>query len=336
MTRRIATTAATMAALLLLPATAPAADSAAVNAGVLTYTSGTGTRDVIWVTDGGNKKHVVTDWLSPSFVPGANCVQSGLSVECSNATSASLSTLDGNDTVVVFSALPSAIAGGDGDDEITGGPSADTIDGGAGNDEIDVRNGGVDTVDCGEGIDTVQADAGDSVTNCNDPLPPADTPVDPAGVPVDPALPVAPPSVPAPQLPGDPATLPALAVLPVALATKEVRVGASGIATFELMCAPTEPSGCAGMVYLDPAPRAKRKPRALAARRGRYGRSKFEVASGGKARIRMSLTNAARRALGLGRRPKAQMARRGRRVKAVVTVTQTGKKPAKSNVTVKH
>jgi hypothetical protein len=103
------------------------------------------------------------------------------------------------------------------------------------------------------------------------------------------------------------------------------------------MCAPTEPGGCAGVVYLDPEPRGKRrKPRALAARRGRYGRSKFEAAAGAKVRVRMSLTPAARKALGLPRGRKARAARRGRRVKAVVTVTQPGKKPAKSKVTLKH
>ena len=336
MTRRIATAAATMAALLLLPASALAADSASVNAGVLTYTSGAGTKDVIWVTDGNGPRHLVSDWSTPSGVPGANCTASGISFECTGATSVSLSTLDGDDTVVVFSALPATISGGDGNDRLTGGPVADTIDAGDGADAVDARDGVVDTVDCGPGIDVAQADAGDVVTNCNDVPPPGEAPVLPSGEPVVPPADV-PVDVPPLPVVAAPVAPPDLAVAPVMVARQEVKVGANGVATFELACAPTEPAGCAGMLYLDPAPRrAKRGPRALAARRGRYGRSRFEVASGGTTRLRMSLSASARRALGLPRGRRAQAARRGRRVPAVVTVAQPGKKPVRSKVTLKR
>jgi hypothetical protein len=329
-----------MAALLLLPASALANDSVSVSAGLLTYTSGDGTRDAIWVTDGNGKKTVVTDFLSPSGMSGANCTPSGVSAECTGATSVSLSTRDANDSVVVFSALPATIDGGAGDDRLTGGPAGDTISGGDGADVVEARDGSADTIDCGPGLDRAFVDAVDVVTNCNDPLP-ADAPVEPAADPEPPPVeqPTLPevPTVPE-QLPGDPGALPPLALLPVTIEQEVVRVARDGTAELAVSCAAFEAGGCTGTVYLDPAPRAARKgaPRAVAARRGRYGRGRFDVAAGKKARLRMSLSSAARRRLGLSSaRKKARAARRGRRVKAQVTVVQRGKKPVKSNVTLK-
>jgi hypothetical protein len=110
-------------------------------------------------------------------------------------------------------------------------------------------------------------------------------------------------------------------------------VNAAGVTTLDLACAPTEVNGCAGTVYLDPV--AKRR-KARAARRGRFGRSRFNVVAGGRARVRMSLSASARRKLGLpSARKKARMARRGRKVKARVTVQQRGKPPVKSRVTLR-
>lgn len=348
MTRRIATTAAMMAALLLLPASALANDSVSVSGGVLTYTSGAGTVDAIWVTDGNGKKTVVTDFRSPSGMTGANCTPSGASAECTGATSLVLSTLDGDDNVRVFSALPATIDGGDGEDSLHGGPAADVIRGGAGDDTIEARDGIADTIDCGPGIDLALADAIDTVTDCNDPVPvpEADAPVGPAGEPVAPApgeptAPVAPGTEPgdgspAPaQLPGDAGVLAPLALLPVTIQQEVVKVSSAGVATFDLACAAWETAGCAGTVYLDPVGRRRKgAPRALAARRGRYGRSRFDVAAGRKTRLRMSLSAAARRKLGLSA-GKARAARRGRRVTAKVTVKQRGRKPVKSRVKLK-
>ena len=350
MTRRIATAAATMAALLLVPASALADDSVSVTGGVLTYTSGAGTVDAIWVTDGNRKRIVVTDFRSPSGMTGANCTPSGASAECTGATSLSLSTLDGNDNVRVFSALPATISGGDGEDSLTGGPEADVIDGGAGDDTIDTRDGGADTIDCGPGIDLALADAIDVVTNCNDPVPvaaagepavdpsapppaPADGPSEAAGTPSPPP----PPPAPSPaQLPGGPGSLPAFSLLPVTIEQEVVKVGPDGIATFDISCAAFEAGGCTGAMYLDPLPRAKKgAPRAVAARRGRYGRGRFTAAAGTKARVRVSLSAGARRRLGLNSGRRARAARRGRRVKAKVTIQQRGKKPVKSKVTLK-
>jgi hypothetical protein len=313
-----------------------------VTGGLLTYTSGDGTVDAIWVTDGNKKRVVVTDFASPSGTLGANCTSTGAATaECTGATSALLSTLDGDDNVRVFSALPSTIKGGDGQDTLTGGPVADTIEGGAGDDKIEARDGVADTIDCGPGIDLALADANDVVFNCNDPIPTGDAPVDPSGTPTvtAPGDPAVPGSVPVdtaspaatPVLPGNGGLAP-LALLPVTLAQDVVKVGPSGVATFELACAAFEVGGCSGTMFLDPAAKARK---ALAARRGRFGRSRFSVPAGSTARVRMSLSASARRKLGLPTGRKARMARRGRKVKSQVTVKQRGKPPVRSKVTLR-
>jgi hypothetical protein len=340
--RWIATTAAAGAALLALPASALAADSVSVDAGALTYVSGAGTADVISVSNGSGKRHMLTDWRSPSGTPGTGCAWAGMaSWECTGSTRVSISTLDGDDAVGVYTALPATIAGGTGNDDLTGGPAADTIDAGDGDDKVETRDGVADTVDCGPGIDTVQADPIDVVVNCNDPLP---TPVTPAGdpgttpppppggeVPVDGSTP------PGVDLPGTP-LLPVLGSLAVVVqAPPVIKVGSAGVVRFDLACAPTEVAGCKGVVYLDPAPRHRAgRPQAMASRRGRYGRSNFAATAGGRATVKLRLTASARRALGLPTGRKARMARRGRPVKVVVTVSQGGKKPVKSNTKLKH
>jgi hypothetical protein len=336
-----------MAALLVPAATALAAESASVAGGVLTYTSGDGTVDRITLGAGsGAGKYLITDWETPSGTLGAGCVAAAIgTAECSGVTSAALSTLDGDDSVRVYPALPTTIDGGDGADTLTGGGAADTILGGDGADTIDARDGVVDSVDCGPGADTVQADAIDVLTNCDlppaEPVEPVVDPVEPSGDPVPPVDPPADlPAVPLPQPPVDlPVDLapPALNVPAVTITVPEVlTIGANGIATFAVACAPTETGGCDGVAYLDPAPRGRRgKPRALAARRGRYGRSRFSVAAGRTGTVRLPLSASARRAIGLPNGRRARMARRGRRVKAVVTVAPRGRKPVKSDVTIK-
>jgi hypothetical protein len=344
-----------VAALLLLPASALAAETVSVTGGVLGFTAGDGTVDDVWLTKS-NGLHYLSEPTSPSGTIGAGCTYVGSSTaECTGATSALVRLLDGDDSVTVIAALPTTIEGGSGADDLNGGPLADTIDGGpgtdaiaggAGDDEIDARDGEVDTIDCGAGDDPVLADPVDVLTGC-EPVPPAElpvpeVPVEPAGDPAPPAdaavePPVDPPvAAPPPKLPGDAGALPPLAVLPVTLEQKVVNVGRDGVASFELSCAASEAGGCAGSIYLDPVPRARKgKPRAQAARRGRYGRSRFAIAAGGKARVRMSLSAAARKRLGLATGRKARAARRGRRVKAQVTVQQRGKKPVKSKVKLK-
>ncbi|HEX8122962.1 MAG TPA: hypothetical protein VF549_17060 [Solirubrobacteraceae bacterium] len=292
MRRWIATGLAAAAALLVVPATSSAAESVAMSADVLTYVSGPGTVDDVTLTAGATPgTHVLAEAASPSGSVGSGCVAAAAyAAQCSGATSASLSTLDGDDTITVTDPLPSAIAAGDGDDT------------------IDARNGVADTVDCGAGADSVRFDAIDVLTDCD--LPPAAAPL--PGV-VEP---------------------PAFAALPVSVVVPpELAVGAAGVATFDVACAPSEARGCKGTLFLDP-PRPK--PRAYAAVRGRYGRSRFAVAPGEQGKVRLRLTASARRALGLPPAAKARAARRGRRVKAIVTVQPRGKKPVKQSVTLKH
>lgn len=359
MRRRIATIAACAAALLLVPATAPAAESVSVTGGVLQYVGGAATVDTVTVAPGPTGSVLVSDTTTPYGVPGTGCAYYALyTLRCFGATSAVLDALDGDDRITLTADLPFTVRGGDGADTILGGPTTDAIDAGDGADVIDVRGGGADTVDCGPGADSIEADAGvDVLTNCDLPLPkePVEPPVEPPEEPVvEPVEPVEPEPGPAhptgsdelgpgsPVEPAQAAPPPPAAVRPtshgivnpVLLAIhEEIGVGAEGVATFELQCPATEADGaCDGSVFLDPAPRAKGRPLALAARRGRYGRSRFDVPAGKTAKVKLKLTASARRALALPKPGKARAARRGRRVKSVVTVAEKGKKPAKKKV----
>ncbi|HEV2062014.1 MAG TPA: hypothetical protein VGR12_04105, partial [Solirubrobacteraceae bacterium] len=104
--RRIATTAATMAALLLLPATVQAAELVSVSGGVLTYTAGDGTIDDVLLTQSGGL-HYLSEPTSPTGAVGAGCTYIGsATAECTGATSAVVDLLDGNDSATVLALLP--------------------------------------------------------------------------------------------------------------------------------------------------------------------------------------------------------------------------------------
>src|SRR5207248_9436415 len=70
-----------------------------------------------------------------------------------------ISTFGGNDTITLttFTALPTVIDGGDGDDQIAGSTQADLIYGGSGNDFI-VGGGGNDIEYGGEGNDRFRSE----------------------------------------------------------------------------------------------------------------------------------------------------------------------------------
>jgi hypothetical protein len=327
-----------LAAAVALGAASPAAASETVYvaSGVMTYASAPGQTDAIVVSDGGTA-WVVRDDVSPSGQVGSGCSVSGMTATCPKAwvTSASLATLDGNDSVTLAGAPPSVVHGGDGDDAIVGGPAADRLHGDAGNDRIDARDGHADVVDCGAGDDRAQLDAIDTAVDCEfDPLDapaagiatPADgdTTTDGAADPSEPATTL--PRETGPPTTGLPTALPPVGPATI-LAGPPVRVSRAGVAPLELACGIDQKDGCRGVVYLDPAPRRKARGAAVvafAARRGRFGSAAFRAAPGERAKVDVRLTAAARRALGLRRakskRRKARAARRGRRVKAVVTV----------------
>ena len=367
--RKIAT-AAVLAALMAAPASAQAApalspaETVAVTSGVLTFTTLSGQVDDVVLSDGLLGMHVLSETSSPALGFGTGCGEmSGYpSAMCFGATSATIATGDLDDSVRVLSDLPATVdagagadevTGGDGDDTLDGGGGADVIGGGAGDDRIEARDGLVDTIDCGEGDDRATADPVDVVTNCEtDALPVVLPKVPEVPVPGAPGVP-AEDETPKPPKADDPRSeaapprairtpLPAVAPV-VALAAAVVRVGADGVARLELGCPAEEAAGCSGHVFLDPAPTRTRtgkaakggrkaKVRALAARRGRFGRSPFQIAAGKRRSVSVRLSPLARKRLGLPSAKKARAARRGRRIRATVTVVQRGKAATRSVV----
>ena len=370
--KRILLAGVVLAALTIAPAAAPAAaptppgEAVSVVNGVLTYTSIAGQADLVTVTEVFG--HYVNEASTAGNSPGAGCASQGdFYVHCVGSTAARIDTLDGNDGVLVLSVLPATVDGGTGDDLITGGagadaltggPGLDELNGGAGNDRIYAADGEADTIDCGTGDDRAVTDASDVVTNCEtDPVvepvlePEVEKPakVDKPEKPSVPRVEVVEPELPAVESPLPP-------VSPVSLVEGPVQV-VNGLAPIVLGCAATEVAGCVGDVFLDPAPASllkngvgngkgkgaeqraegkgkgkKAKVRALASRRGRFGKSPFQISAGKSKNLQVRLTAEARRKLGLPTGKRARAARRGRRVKAVVSVVQRGKKAQRSVV----
>ena len=352
---------------LAAPAPPTSSELTSVASGVLTFVSAPGEVDAVTIGDFPGS-HFVNDSQTPTGLAGAGC--SAVSGEtyfvCSGATSADVRTQDGDDFVYVMSALPSTVDagsgadtvwGGAGNDVLRGGTEADELRGGAGDDRIDARDGFADTVDCGPGDDRAVVDASDVVSGCEvDPAPLLDPVVDPPLVtePIAAVKKADPPGKVKDRI--DVVTRavedPLPPVSPVTLVSAAVSVGRDGLAPLELGCAATEVAGCSGDVFLDPAPAVRpgkgpkggapkgakgprgrgRGPKARAARRGRFGKSPFQIAAGRRQNLKVRLSAEARAKLGLPRGRTARAARRGRRVKAVVTVVQRGKAPSRSIV----
>lgn len=357
--KRLVLLAITGLAALAVPSAAQAASSsptvnAAVTGGVLTSTSGVGAVNTVtlgWSFAGAT----ISDSSGASGTPvGTGCgFLTVVSAYCF-ASSASVQTLDLNDSIANKSTLPATLDGGAGDDKVTGGtPSetlrgadgndiigggggADTIDAGAGDDQIDVRDGNVDTVDCGAGTDTVQADPGDVVSNCEIGTPVAGETATVTGDETGPGKQTTP--IDAEHL------LSTLTVVGHVIAqiakNTEVTVSAKGLAPFRIACAADAASACTGVIFIDPAPakgkRAKKAKTVTAfmARRGRYGSSPFKVRPGSEGSTQVKLTGVAMRAMGKSRR-KARAARRGRRVSAIVTIAPKNTRAQRVRVTLK-
>lgn len=264
-------------------------------------------------------------------------------------------------------------------DTIHGRGGGDYLSGGDGDDLIEARDGADDdAVSCGNGTDTAYVDLGDSTSGCETVITDA-TVASPLYTPPPPTV-TTPPQEPvvqddAPTLVDrvtdpasddvvadgdaladdevvtdafDPAVIPTLRG-PVRLATSDIKVGAKGVATFELTCAATETAGCRGVFFIDPASgkgkgkgkRGKGKKAkaarviAVMARRGRFGRSPFVIASGKRRKLAVKLSTAARKALGLPTGRKARAARRGRTVRAKITVVQRGRRAQHTVVTLR-
>ena len=327
--------------------------------GVLTYTSGSATVDGVRLSSTLSGP-IVSD--TPGAIPtvlGAGCSALPKNTAlCIGATSASIETLDQNDSIVNESLLPATLdagrgndkliggapaetlRGGDGNDSIAAGAGADTIDAGAGTDEVDARDGVADTVDCGLGDDSVIADPADVLTSCEAQAIVRDL-ADAAGD--------APGTTTGGQDPSDPLFGPGLlrpttVVGPVTAhvaAGTAVAVQSNGKAPFVLGCAADAQDACTGALFIDPASSAKRKKarsatvHAFMARRGRYGTSPFRIRPGAEMTLQVKLTNLALRALGKPRRRRAHAARRGRKVRAVVTIAPKNARAQRVKITLK-
>ena len=322
---RSALAAAIAVTALAAPSAASAATTETASAvfGLLSYTSVPGQADAVVMTDGGSSWLVRND-ASPGVQAGFGCAAAGTAVSCPKwaSISARLDTLDGDDSVTLTGAPASVVYGGDGNDTIVGGPSTDRLYGDAGNDAIDARDGKSDVVDCGAGDDRAQLDAIDTATNCEtDPVQAVTSTVTAAVTNTTPT------TTSTPAVPQLPTTLPPVGPATILPPAAPLKITRAGRAPLEITCGVDQTGGCSGVIYIDPAPRAKksRKARsasvvAFAARRGRFGSSPFKAAPGEHAKIGVKLSDVAMRALGRARKGKAHAARRGRRVKAVVTV----------------
>lgn len=197
-----------------LAAPAARAGTAAVDGGVVEFTSTTSETNRLTVSQAGAEVRLVD---SRPVAAGAGCQEvSANEVRCAltGSMSLSLSAGPGSDSVVNDTALSAGIAGDRGDDTLTGGPGpdriyglgadpdVDVIDARAGNDFVDTRSrtapDSPDSVRCGEGVDRVVADFQDlveldceTVERAGVPLPAGGGPTDAKG------NPVAPPSGPA-------------------------------------------------------------------------------------------------------------------------------------------
>jgi len=120
-----------------------------------TVNGGTGGFDLVEI-NGTPAADTVTSAASAITVNGVGTVTIG-----TNMDRADLYTGDGNDniTLAAFTALPTQIFSGKGDDSITGSPQADLIYAGSGNDTI-VSGDGADTIYGEDGNDTATGGIG--------------------------------------------------------------------------------------------------------------------------------------------------------------------------------
>lgn len=121
------------------------------SAGLLKYDTLPGVNDQITVSVSGG--FVVVTNPASTITAGTGCtLLSTHEARCQAATSVfnlSLRSLDGADSIVNATSIPSLIRAGDGDDLLVGGSGADTLSGGFGSDTIQ-GGAGLDTASYGE------------------------------------------------------------------------------------------------------------------------------------------------------------------------------------------
>ena len=216
-----------------------------------------------------------------------------------------------------------SVDGGDGDDRLTGGTGADDVRGGAGADSLHGRDGDVDRLDCGADADSVDADAGDAVAECE----------------------VGTPSI-------LPPTGPASPLSPFTLIYGMVKVPSTpvtlqhGRVTLSVSCPAETPTGrCSGVISLERfANKGKGKAKARSSRRTRrfsVGQKSYAVRAGKKAKVRVRISTAGRRAINrTGTARLKVLLRRTKRAKRATRIgtlkvqasrrTKRARRPAKS------
>jgi len=175
MRRCVLITAACAAVVFAAAVDGAAASTVTVtSAGRLDYTASPGETNQLTISPGASL--AISDPGANIVVVGPACTGGGVSATCSAATRITVSGGDGDDTLTNDTALPSTMAGDDGNDtlrggagndSLRGGPGFDQIFAGAGDDVVDTRGNVADFVDCGDGTDTVLADQIDrAAINC--------------------------------------------------------------------------------------------------------------------------------------------------------------------------
>ena len=166
--------------LILLALSAPAsAATVSVGNGVLRVAAAPGEWNAISVAPpvfpGPIPSLVISDaGAAPTAGPGCLPALTPGSVSCEavGVGSVEVDAGDGDDSVLVSTALPARIRGGDGDDDLAGGAGGDLLDGGTGSDSgeagpgddtIVMRDRGVDSALCGDGRDRVRAEVLDTL-----------------------------------------------------------------------------------------------------------------------------------------------------------------------------
>ena len=198
-----------------------------------------------------------------------------------------------------------SVDGGAGNDRLTGGTGSDDVRGGAGADSLHGRDGDVDRLDCGADADTVDADTGDTVAECE---------VGAPSVALPPTVPAAPLSAfnliyGMFKVPTTPVTL------------------RGGHVTLSVSCPAASPTGrCSGVISLEPVGRkGKGKAKARSSRRTRrfsVGEKSYAVRAGKKAKVRVRISTAGRRAI--NRTGSAQLKVLLRRTKRAKRSTRIG------------
>jgi hypothetical protein len=179
-------------------------------------------------------------------------------------------------------AAANELRGGAGNDTIDGGAGADGLFGEEGDDSLLSTDGAPDTDDCGAGADSFSADPSDTLIDCETNAAAGggqpDQPTQPAGQPTQPA-----------GQPMQPAGQPTQPVGPLMrISPTRLRLDRRGYATLRVSCPSGAAGGCRGTLRLE---------RRAAGSIRRFGRSRFSIAPGRAAAIKIRIPRPLRRSI---------------------------------------